>query len=686
MWLYLQLTMEKYGNQMPLDVLRRVYGYESFRPLQEEIIGNVLEGRDSLVLMPTGGGKSMCYQIPALMLPGTAIVISPLISLMKDQVEALKANGVAAAALNSGNPESVNNDILASLRAGALKLLYISPERLIGAGESLRGMRISLIAIDEAHCISQWGHDFRPEYTQLDTLKADFPGVPIMALTATADKITKDDILKQLHLADARRFISSFDRPNLSLEVKKGYSAKEKLNVLRELAGRYRTESGIIYCLSRKTTEKLAADLKASGVNAEAYHAGLDPVLRSRVQEDFINDKVNVICATIAFGMGIDKSNVRFVAHYNLPKSLECFYQEIGRGGRDGLPCETILFYNLQDVITLRKFADESGQQEINREKLQRMIEYAESRVCRRRTLLNYFGEISDRECGNCDVCRNPVEMFDGTVLVQKALSVITRIGEQGGLTVVAEILHGNLNSEIVAKKYNLIKSFGIGSDISFRDWRNYLLQMLQMGFIEIAYDDNAHLKVTALGKDVLYGRRRTDLSVIIHEDLSAKASRKRMREARMSSSQKEEDGELFELLRQLRLQLAKEAGMPPYIIFSDKTLHVLAAEKPQTLEEFGRMYGVGAHKKEQYGERFVTVIREYVASPPAVVSPMKNDNLSYMEQQKQIYAKAYAPWTPEEDAALLDMLGRDMSTDCIAGALQRNEGAIRSRIKKLTE
>ena len=599
-----------------LETLKSYYGYDSFRPLQEEIINHVLQHKDALVLMPTGGGKSICFQIPALMMEGTAIVVSPLISLMKDQVETLVANGIAAEALNSANDEIANRQITERCLRGEIKLLYISPERLITELGWMKTMlKVSLFAIDEAHCISQWGHDFRPEYSQLGNLHELFPDVPIMALTATADKITRSDIIEQLRLQNAETFISSFDRPNLSLDVRRGYSAKEKLRTITNLIQRHQGDSGIIYCLAKKTTETVAEKLRKEGFSVGVYHAGLPTDERNRIQEDFINDRIQVVCATVAFGMGINKSNVRFIVHYNLPKTIENYYQEIGRGGRDGLPCETILFYNLQDIITLRHFAEESGQREINTEKLQRMQEYAEAQICRRRILLNYFGETSDMNCCNCDVCQTPPTTFDGTELVQKALSAIIRTDEQIGFTLAIDILHGNFSPELVSRGYNQIKTFAAGRDVPVRDWRDYLLQMLQMGYIEIAYNEDNHLHVTPLGQDVLHGKAKVQLVVVSREARTRGRQKQTAEEATTTASATTEHMELFEQLKTLRKEIANENNYPAYVVMSDKSLHALATDMPTTLSAFGNTYGIGEHKCNTYGERFIGLIQQYVSA-----------------------------------------------------------------------
>lgn len=600
-----------------LLLLKKFFGYTSFRPLQADIIRRIVDGKDSLVLMPTGGGKSICFQLPAIHLQGTALVVSPLIALMKDQVEGLIANGIPAAALNSLMPEAEQQRVKLMAERGKLKLLYISPERLMAEiNWFLPRLDLSLIAIDEAHCVSHWGHDFRPEYTQLAILKERFPKVPVVALTATADKITRQDIVEQLKLTDPQIFISSFDRPNLSLTVRRGMNKREKMSAIARFIRQRPGTSGIIYCMKRDDTVELASELTyRMHIPAIAYHAGLPTAERTRAQEDFINDRVSVVCATVAFGMGIDKSNVRWVIHFNMPGSIENYYQEIGRAGRDGLPSDTLLFYSLGDLIVLRRFAEESGQPDVNLEKLNRMQRYCESDICRRRILLSYFGEESATDCGNCDVCHNPPERFDGTILIQKALSGIVRTSEHVGLQMLIDILRGSARAELRAKGYDQLKTYGVGHDLPYKVWKEYLFQMIQLGYVEVDYAAGQVLRVTPLGKRVLFGQEKALLALYKEPEETAptRFKAKPIRPKRAASP----DDTLLDALKQLRKQLAEKDRIPPYQVFTDASLEDMVERRPVSLDAFSDVHGVGQIKLDRYGRVFVSLIRFVLKLPP---------------------------------------------------------------------
>lgn len=594
--------------------LKQYFGYDSFRPMQADIIQAVLDGQDCVVLMPTGGGKSICYQIPSVILPGCSVVVSPLISLMKDQVEGLRSNGIKASFLNSSLNTTDQRVVEEAFYQGEIDLLYVSPEKLLSREffSLLKRARVNLFAIDEAHCISSWGHDFRPEYTKLGFLKKQFPKIPIIALTATADKITRRDIVEKLALPDPCVFIASFDRPNLSLEVRPG---QKRLEQILAFIARRPKDPGIIYCLSRKRTEDIAAKLNDRGFRAVYYHAGMPPADRDQVQEDFINDNIPIICATIAFGMGIDKSNVRWIIHYNLPKNLEGYYQEIGRAGRDGVKADTLLFYSFADVTLLQDILEKnaSDNQEVQLAKLQRMQQYAEALACRRRILLNYFGEDLHENCGNCDICKNPPEYINGTVIAQKALSAVFRLKEQVGTNMLINVLRASGRKEVLEKGYDRIKTYGAGRDIPFVEWRDYMHQLINLGYLEVAHDQHHVLKLTPASRRVLFEKEQVQLvrMTTVKERLAAEKAKAKAT-APKSVRQRTRD-ELFEELRQLRKQLAQQKGIPPYLVFSDATLEEMAATRPTTDLDMQRVSGVGDRKLQLYGDVFQEAIRDYL-------------------------------------------------------------------------
>ncbi len=600
---------EKEIGEKAAGLLRRFFGYSSFRPHQLEIITDAVKGHDLTVLMPTGGGKSICYQIPALLGSGFTIVVSPLLSLMKDQVESLLACGIPAASVNSLQSEDLNDNILRQISTGKIKVLYISPERLLAElPRWSRSLPVDLIAIDEAHCISQWGHDFRPVYTQLSKIKEVFPGVPVMALTATADRLTREDISSQLRLSNHKSYVGSFDRPNLSLKVLVNPGKTQKLNIICQLIDKYRTGAGVVYCMSRKGAESMNQALLERGYRSAVYHAGLSAEERNLTQTRFAADDLQVVCATIAFGMGIDKSNIRWVVHNNLPKNIESYYQEIGRAGRDGAKAETVMFYSYSDIVTLQSFVDESGQKSINTEKLERIKAYAESNVCRRRILLSYFNEILPEDCGNCDVCLNPPVRFDGKIVAQKALSAVVRVEEKVGITMLIDILRGMSGAELISKGYHLIKTYGAGREMSFGQWNHYISQMIQLGMLEIAYEEHNHLRVTDYGRKVLRGEVDVQLSKYVQPQ---EATRRRRKETAAHPGVISTEYALRINLIQAREELAKKEGIAPYLVVNDRVLDDIIRAKPVSMEAFAAIEGIGERRVIKYWKKFVDTIRK---------------------------------------------------------------------------
>lgn len=631
----------------PLELLKEYFGYSEFRPQQADIIQSVaVERCDTLVLMPTGGGKSVCYQIPALMHDGLTVVVSPLIALMKDQVEALRLNGINAAFLNSTQALAEQRYVEQTCLEGKVKLLYVSPEKL--QTDAFRAflsyLPVNLFAVDEAHCISFWGHDFRPEYKQLSVLKKQFPDIPIIALTATADRLTRQDILTQLDLHEPRVFISSFDRQNFFLEVR---PAQDRINQIVRFLLQRPDEAGIIYCLSRKTTEQIAEKLRQKGFNAAAYHAGLDQSERSRTQDDFLKDRTLIICATVAFGMGIDKSNVRFVIHYNLPKNIESYYQEIGRAGRDGLPAYALLFYTYSDVNMQREMLneEESDIKEVKLAKLDRLQQFAESNLCRRRILLNYFNENYDHNCGQCDVCRSPRQQFEATREAQKILSAVARVKNSEPIGTITDILRGHRSPKILGKGYQDLKTFGAGKDRKILEWNDFIAQLINLGYLEMAYDKHNALMLTPKSNAVLFGNESVTLARHISKEEQA-AAKETAKIAAGTANPLPNAAEppfrkpLFDKLRELRRQIAEEIGVPPFVVFHDNTLRQMAIYLPQNEPQMLNINGIGARKMAAYGQSFLDVIINFVAQDNEANEADKSETPPAEQEKNQLPPK----------------------------------------------
>ncbi|MBK9106338.1 MAG: DNA helicase RecQ [Saprospiraceae bacterium] len=613
---------------MPVDLLHQTlktyFGFDFFRPHQEEIIHHVMEGGHALVIMPTGGGKSICYQLPALLKDGFTLVISPLISLMNDQVRSLRANGIISGALHSGTTAEESREIHQHIQKGTLKILYVSPERALTPKflEFIAPLNVSLIAIDEAHCVSIWGNDFRPEYAQLPGLMQYFPNTPVLALTATADRATQEDIRQQLRLKEPKTYLSSFERPNIHLAVKAGI---QRIEQIRDFIKQRKDQPGIIYCLARKTTESIAETLQKYGYKAAAYHAEIDNTTRKKVQEDFQFDRLQIVCATIAFGMGIDKPNIRWIIHYNLPKNIENYYQEIGRSGRDGQPADALMFYSFRDIEVYKEFIEKSEANEtfkrVQSEKLERIWEYSQATNCRTNVILNYFGEYRSAGCGHCDHCLHPLQGFDGTRLAQMALSACKRSNQSVGINLLVDVLRGSGRKEIYERGLQHVKTYGAGKDIAWKDWMHYITQMINQGLLEIDYIGHSVLKCTPLSDTVLFDGKQVELHRQTTE-LEEPVVKRKPKKVRFSE-------ELIDRLEKLCHQLGKEEGLPPYAIFPKGTLREMAEVRPFTVEELSRLNGIGDFKSRKYGQAFVDTIRAFMTDQDIIKKPK---GMTYVE------------------------------------------------------
>jgi ATP-dependent DNA helicase RecQ len=606
-----------YNPDLLLHTLKARFGFDTFRPLQQDIIQHVLQGGDALVIMPTGGGKSICYQLPALLQSGMALVISPLISLMNDQVSALQAKDIAAGALHSGSTPADINDIYIQIANKELKILYVSPERAVTPRfmEFILKQEVSLIAIDEAHCVSIWGNDFRPEYAQLHKLTSQFTNVPVLGLTATADKATQEDIKQQLRLNAPRTFLYSFERPNIYLQARPGI---ERIDQIKEFLKSKSHASGIIYCLARKTTETVAEMLRRAGYNAEAYHAEMENIARKRVQDAFQRDEIQIVCATIAFGMGIDKPNIRWIIHYNLPKNIENYYQEIGRSGRDGLPAEAMMFYSFRDLSVYREFIFKSEAnetfKEVQSKKLDRIWEFSQATNCRTNVILNYFGEYRSASCNHCDNCRQPPVGFDGTRIAQMALSACKRSNENIGLNLLVDVLRGSSRREIIERGLHKIKTYGAGREYNTRDWTHYITQLINQGLLEIDYTKGGILKCTPLTDAVLFDNKEVTLHKIVEAPIEPVAA-KRPKIKRYTE-------ELFQRIEELNNKLSAGEGVPAYAVFPKPSLRAIASHGPLTIEEFAAIEGIGEYKAKKYGQSYLDLIRTFMMDQDIVKKP----------------------------------------------------------------